>query len=155
MGCNAMRPEYLPPRATLIERTPPPRSSVVAVLLGGLVVNGLGTIVAALVMTAVGSAGILHPLALGLGTIAIIESLAIAGGYVAARRARRHPIAHGVATGALALVILILLATMLRQPQPSEPGSSDGVVGLWLILLLTVQIPLAALGGRIAGRRAT
>jgi hypothetical protein len=151
-----MQPEYLPPSATLTEPVSKPRSSVVAVLLGGLVVDFLGTLAAAILAAVIVSAAIVSggggdaEVTAGLGSLAFLvaitaigEILVAAGGYVAARWARRRPVAHGVAAGTLSLVLGL---PFLLLPGATEP--------LWLVVVgLIVHVPLAALGGHLAGRR--
>ena len=151
-----MQPEYVPPSATLTEPVPKPRSSIVAVLLGGLVVDTVGTILMAILAAVVVSAVVasrgggeaevtaaLGSLAFLTSTFAIGEILVVAGGYVAARWARHRPVAHGMAAGALSLV--------LGLPFLLLPGAMEPV---WpTVLSLIAQVPLAALGGHLAGRR--
>jgi hypothetical protein len=147
-----MQPEFLPPSATLTEPRLKPRSSVVAVLLGGLGVNVLGAIaIVAFVSALANRSGnrelpaALQSRAFLITTMAITGLRAIAAGYVAARWARRRPVAHGLAAGTLSLVLSLLLYLV--------PGASDR---MWVMAAtLIAQLPLAALGGYLAGRRMT
>jgi len=152
-----MQVEYRPPDAQLAEPVRfGTRSSVAAVLLGGLGVDFLGTLVASLLMAIAwgtvvtlrgGDAGQVEA---SLNSIAFLASasgvgglLSLAGGYVAANWARRRSTTHGVAAGVLSLV--------LSLPFFLVPGAT---VPLWLTVAgLVLHLPLAASGGYIAGRR--
>ena len=134
-----------------------PRSSFVAVLLGGLLVDFVGTIVVS-VMLAVGLGTVLA--ATGYAEPEVIRWLdsafylyvasafgllmTIIGGYVAGRWARTREVWHGALAGALSLVLGI---PFFLLPESTDP--------LWLnLVLLTIQIPAAMFGGSLARRRA-
>jgi len=151
-----MSDPYLSPR-TALERSRGPRrrSSLGAVAIGGLGVDFLGTtvwaVLASLVVgialaaggasedeveAALGSAGFLLLLnAGGLG-------LSILGGYVAARFAGHHPLAHGAGSAALSLGLTLPLLS-----------SADLLATDWTTMAgVVAQIPLGVLGGALAGR---
>lgn len=134
----------------------PPRSSLIAVLLGGLVVDVLGSILLVAML-----ASVLIAMALGAGGIdAQIETvtkstaftvsaagggalLVVAGGYTAAWWARRRPIAHALAAGCLSLIVSGLGFWLQRSDAST----------LWVdVASLVLHLPLAALGGYLYGR---
>jgi hypothetical protein len=136
---------------------PSPRSTLVAVLLGGLLVDFVGTIVVSVILavtlgTIMASRGYGEPdvvrwldsdaylyVASAFGLL-----MTIAGGYVAGRWARAREVWHGGLAGGLSLVLGI---PFFLLPDSTDP--------LWLnLLLLTVQIPAAMFGGRLASQRA-
>ena len=133
-----------------------PRSSVVAVLLGGLLVDFVGTIVVAVIFartlgTVMAAMGYTEPevvrwldsafylyVASAFGLL-----MTIAGGYVAGRWARTREVWHGALAGGLSLVLGI---PFFLLPESTDP--------LWLnLLLLTIQIPAAMFGGSLARRQ--
>ena len=153
-----MQDPYRSPSARLDpvdERSP--RSSLVAVLLGGFLVDFVGTI-AMTVILAVGLGTVLA--ARGYGESDVVRWLdsavylyvasglgllmTIAGGYVAGRWARAREVWHGALAGALSLVLAI---PFFLLPDATSP--------LWLdFLLVTIQVPAATCGGVLARRRA-
>lgn len=152
-----MHEAYRPPEAQLEDPPARPRSSVAAVLLGGLVVDFLGSMVAIVVMTmamgifaATSGAVDEERIAAMLDSTAFLitgsilgGAMAFAGGHVAARWARRRPVAHGVGAGLLSLGVSLPLFAL---PGALEP--------LWLTVAgLVLHLPLAGLGGYTAGRR--
>jgi len=135
-----------------------PRSSIVAVLLGGFVVDFLGTLVIGSIVTV----AFLVPYGLGgepsdadveaatssalyLSIVSVVGAAAtLAGGYTAARWARRRFVAHGVAAGGFSLLLAVPL---MASPDAMEP--------FWLnASLIVAHVPIAALGGRLAAGRA-
>jgi len=153
-----MQDPYRSPSARLDpldERSP--RSSIVAILLGGLLVDFFGTIVVSVILavalgTVLAARGYAEPDVVRwldsdaylYVTSAFGLLMTIAGGYVAGRWARVREVWHGALAGALSLVLGI---PFLLLPEGLDP--------LWLNLLLrTIQIPAAMFGGRQAQRRA-
>ncbi len=147
-----MQPEFLPPSSALTEPRLKPRSSIVAVLLGAVVVDSLGGGLTTILLTGTlitMSGGrqeeilsVLRSLGFRVAGVAIGAIFAVAGGYAAARWARRRPVAHAVATGIVSLLIGL-------------PFAFRASVLEWWLLNVIVQVPLAALGGYFAGRRMT
>jgi hypothetical protein len=152
-----MQDPYRSPRARLdpLDRRSP-RSSLVAVLLGGFLVDFVGTIVVSVILavglgTALAAQGHAEPevvrwldssvylyVVSGVGLL-----MTIAGGYVAGRWARAREVLHGALAGALSLVLGI---PFLLLPDATNP--------LWLdFLLVTIQVPAATFGGWLARRR--
>ena len=152
-----MQDPYRTPNTRLdLSGVPAPRSSLVAVLLGGLLVDFVGTIAVSVLLALGISVGLAAwgytqaevmrsleseayvYLANGLGV-----SMTVAGGYVAARWARTREVWHGGLSGALSLVLGL---PFFLVPERADP--------LWLnLVLLVLQIPFAMLGGRLARRR--
>ena len=140
------------PSAELRDPKAGPRSSIVAVLLGGLGVDFIGTRAVGIVMGIVGAVVIS---ATGGDTEAWRESalyvalshlldaaMTLAGGFVAATWARNRPLLHSLAAGGLSLALVFVLGT--GRPDP-----------LWLAILgLVLHLPLAASGGYLASRPA-
>lgn len=84
------------------------------------------------------------PLSIMLGCIAVGIASAFLGGYLAARIAGRHPLAHGVAVA----LILALIATLSLV-------STVGHGAIWSQgAALVFMAPSAALGGLARARRA-
>ncbi|MCP5056181.1 MAG: hypothetical protein GY937_05570 [bacterium] len=151
-GARKLVEAYRPPNAELRGPDLQPRSSFLAVLVGGLGVDFIGTFiivfVVALVWEIVGLtsgedpgayAGSLWFLAM---SYAVGSFMTLAGGYVAARWARRRPVAHGLGAGMLSLVVGV---PFFFLPGALEP--------LWLVAGGTaLHLPLAATGGYLAAR---
>ena len=152
-----MQENYGPASAPLVGAdTRRPRSSLVAIVLGGLVVDVLGSMLLVAVL-----ASALIALALRTGGIdARIETLSqsttftvvaaaggsllvVAGGYTAAWWARRRPVVHALGAGGLSLIISALGFWLQR--------GVDGA--FWVdIASLAFHLPLAALGGYLYAR---
>lgn len=141
-----MHEQYGPASAPLVERgSRPPRSSVVAVLLGGLVVDWGGTLVLPYVILALwlnfeivlstsppsGSPGSLYSRMIMLAMVGC--PMSVAGGYVAALWARHRPIPHGLGAGISSAAFSLLLTLLEGNPLLN-----------WHILAAP---PLALLGG--------
>ncbi len=152
-----MQENYGPSSAPLVGAgARPPRSSLMAVLVGGLLVDVLGSILLVAVL-----ASVLIALALGAGGIdAEIETvskstaftviaagggalLVVAGGYTAAWWARRRPVVHALGAGGLSLVVSGIGFWLQRGEATS----------FWVdVASLVLHLPLAALGGYLYGR---
>ena len=147
-----MHENYRPTSAPLVETTSQkPRSSVVAVLLGGLVVDWGGTLAVTTVV------GLLWTLIVVLNTddtdgaealatfvpfrltlLALGSLMSVLGGYVAAAWARRLPLRHGLFAG-LATVSFSVVFALGRGELPDP--------------LNLATPPLALLGGYLRSRR--
>ena len=122
-----MHEQYRPTSAPLVEsRSREPRSSLVALVLGGVLVDWLGTQVVATF------AGMIWMIAVGVGEdprngwqdpfrgglfrvsmTAIGGLMSVLGGYVAALWARHRPVMHGLGTGVASMTFGILLSLAL------------------------------------------
>lgn len=158
-----MEEPYRPPESRLVEPEsgqPSPRSTLAAVLVGGLGVDFLGSLVVSIPIVLVwagivanrgGTAEDLEAEFQSVGFVLSLSaagaSMALAGGYVAARWARRRPVFHGVAAGTLSLAMSL---PFLLFPSEQPGGFATGV----LVLNYLLHVPLAAAGGHLAGRRA-
>lgn len=149
---------YRAPQAELREpQATRRRSSIAAVLLGGLVVDVIGGTLLQMIAllawaagrTALGgSADEIAAAMTGSGLLAAATllgaAMALAGGYVAARWAGRRPIAHALGAG---LVGLVVGSSSLLIPAPEVPA--------WLVAAsFAIHLPTAAAGGGLAARRA-
>ncbi len=155
---------YRPPSAQLSE---PPRPvepdqfRIVPVLVSGIGVDILGTGVVAALLSLPFTAA-----AVGAGTTpeqaseqllqnplffwvlsAIGSGMTVLAGYVAGRWAGCRPGIHGTAAGITSLVLMIPSLWGVEAPQTPAPG-------WFLYFSLAVHVPLASLGGWLAGRRA-
>ncbi|HEU4428612.1 MAG TPA: hypothetical protein VFT98_07650 [Myxococcota bacterium] len=148
---------YEPPATALPEPAPAAskRFRFVPVLVGGALIDFLGTNVVGFILASVVAAVLLaqgvsggevekdlttNPLLLaasyGLGA-----GLTLLGGYVAARWAGLRFVLHGAAAGALSLALGL---PFLFMATPWD----------WFVYVgLTIQVPLAAAGGWLAARR--
>lgn len=153
---------YRPPEAALTEPEapePPRRFRLLPVLVGGFVIDYLGTSVFSLIVmvpfavvavrsgtpieqlsqTVLGSPLFLWP------TTVVSLGFTVLGGYVAGRWAGNRFKLHGAAAGSISFFLSLPFAF---------PDDGGGPLPAWLIHGgLLVQIPLAALGGWIAERR--
>ncbi len=150
-----MQEKYGPSSAPLLGAgARPPRSSLVAVLLGGLVVDVLGSILlvavtsSVLIAVALGGGGLdaqIEKVAKSIPFIAIAAGggalLVIAGGYTAAWWARRHPVVHALGAGSLSLVV----SGFVFWLQASDTFWVD-------VASLALHLPLAVLGGWLYAR---
>ncbi len=154
-GVRTMVEAYRPPNAELRGPDRRQRSSIQAVLVGGIVVDIIGTFAVLFVLmlawTIVGLALGVDPGDLSDSRWSVVMSYAVGsfmtltGGYVAARWARRRPVAHGLAAGVLSFVVGI--------PFYFLPGALEP---LWLVGAGTaLHLPLAATGGYLASRSAS
>ena len=155
---------YRPPDAALADPEGPVPSGRFRwrpVLLGGFVVDYLGSILAGVVL---GVGFTLFEVARGAapneaaqqlqnapGFLWLIRgigvSLTFLGGYVAARRAGTRFLLHACAAGAIPLV-LVAVRRLLLPSVASAP--------MWITSLsYVVQVPVAAAGGWLAARRST
>ncbi len=149
-----MHEQYRPASTPLVKpENAAPRSSLAAILLGGIVADTIGGYV---VSTLVVSLWVVITIATSSnpdtaseslrGSAAIGETLAwisiamsVVGGYVAASWARRAPVSHAARAGVVSAVSGALLAAVLE----------------WAPMDLRIlKIPLAMLGGYLYERRA-
>jgi hypothetical protein len=128
------------------------------VLVGGLVIDFLGSVIVGLIGVSIVAASTIaggggpdqvsrdiasSRLLLWLGT-GIGFGLTLLGGYVAARWAGNRFVLHGAAAGSISLVLGLGLSL----------GSASNLPP-WLVYAgFILQVPLAAGGGWLAGRRA-
>ena len=151
-----MHEQYRPASAPLRETSPPrPRSSVVAVVLGGLVVDLMGTLLLEALITlgfavylaangrtpeGIAEAARLPAFVLSLQTMGAL--LSVLGGYVAARWARRRPLMHALGAGLLSMGIALPLTLLGTDPTPAATQ----------VLLYTAHLPLVVVGGYLHAR---
>lgn len=133
----------------------PPRSSFVAIVLGGFVVNFLGSITLLLITLLVLAFAayfvgpleerITHPESVWPHVLAYFSISVgnVVGGFVSARWARRRLVLHGGAAGALFLLLGVILYTL---------GLGSLELSMGLVLPVYTSIPLAILGGALARR---
>jgi hypothetical protein len=153
-----MQDNYGPSSAPLVDAEGQrPRSSLAAIVLGGLVVDVAGSMLFVAVL-----ASVLLAVAMQAGGIdtqieTVSESttftlfaatggslLVVAGGYTAAWWARRRPIAHALGAGALSLLVAAYGFWLAR---------SGAAASFWIdVASLALHLPLAALGGYLYGR---
>ena len=150
---------YRPPAAVLTEPSPAGRAKrfrILPVLVGGFVVDFLGTNVAsvglgiAMGRIAIGLSSnssyvlVEDPSLLLWSSVAVGSLFTFLGGYVAARWAGFRFLLHGAATGALSLTLSLPFVFGANETTPA-----------WLLYGgPAITIPLAILGGWIASRRA-
>jgi len=151
---TTMQNDYEAPRADLdANGNPEPRSTIVAAVIGGLVVDFLGTMILAVTagILMLGSA-IADPSAAevlaepryAVPLTVIGSAMTLAGGYVAAKWARARSLRSSLAAGTLSL----LAGSVFWF----EPGAWEPV---WLTVpALVLHLPMAALGGRLAQKHA-
>ncbi len=149
-----MRENYQPSSAPLVQAGQrPPRSSVVAVLLGGFVVDVLGSMLfVGLLLTAVAAVSLGGADATGTAltksttfvALAFVGAslLVVGGGYTAAWWARRRPIAHAAGAGILSLGFAVLGLWLQHE-------AGFGWVEVGSVIL---HLPLAVLGGYLFAR---
>ncbi len=120
--------------------------SLVAIVLGGVVIAALGTMAGAVVVHRLPPRG--APAILLFMTLLMRTLAAVAGGYVAGSVARRRPAAHGLAAG-----VLYLLAIQLLAPTPWLATRVTADQPLWFAAAsLGLALVGAAVGGAAQGQ---